>query len=162
MKVTEIDMGWNAIVKELKKLDNKSIEVGIFEDAGEYTKSGKSISVASVANIQEHGATLKRKDKVIGSIPPRPFMKPSLEGVNLQRLMNLQKTLIGQLESKTPLSFSKVLKEVGETQQKLIQWIILRKSSPSNADSTIRQKGFDDPLMWSGRMQKSVKWKRKK
>jgi len=162
MKVTEIDMGWNAIVKELKKLDNKSIEVGIFEDAGEYTKGKTPISVAAVANIQEHGATLKRKDKVIGSIPPRPFMKPSLEGVNLQRLMQLQKTLIGQLESKTPLSFSKVLKEVGENQKKLIQWIILRKSSPANKESTVRQKGFNDPLIHTYKLHDNIKWKRKK
>lgn len=149
MKIVEIDLGWNAIVKELKKLDNTTIEVGVLETAPRY----KSANMASVAFWNEHGTK---------NIPPRPFLRPSLEGVNMQRLMQLQKTLIAQLESRTPLSFSKVLKEVGETQQKLIQWIILRKSSPSNADSTIRQKGFDDPLMWSGRMQKSVKWKRKK
>lgn len=162
MKVTEIDMGWNAIVKELKKLHNKSIEVGIFEDAGEYTKGKTPISVAAVANIQEHGATLKRNDKVIGSIPPRPFMKPSLEGVNLQRLMNLQRTLIGQLESKTPLSFSKVLKEVGEKQEKMIKKLIKDKDTPPNADSTIKKKGFDDPLIHTKKMLNSVKWKRKK
>lgn len=149
MKIVETDMGWNAIVKELKKLDNTTIEVGVLENAPKY----KSANMASVAFWNEHGTK---------HIPPRPFLRPSLEGVNMQRLMQLQKTLIAQLESRTPLSFSKVLKEVGENQKKLIQWIILRKSSPSNADSTIRQKGFDDPLMWTGRMQKSVKWKRKK
>ncbi len=162
MKIVETDMGWNAIVKELKKLHNKSIEVGIFEDAGEYTKSGKSISVASVANIQEYGATLKRNDKVIGSIPPRPFMRPSLEGGKLNDLMKLQEILIGQLESRTPLSYSKVLKQVGEKQEKVIKKLIEDKSTPPNATSTIKAKGFNDPLIHTKKMLESVKWKRKK
>ena len=162
MKVTEIDMGWNAIVKELKKLDNKSIEVGIFEDAGEYTKGKTPISVAAVANIQEYGATLKRNDKVIGNIPPRPFMRPSLEGAKLNELMKLQETLISQLESKTPLSFSKVLKQVGEKQEKVIKKLIEDKSTPPNATSTIKAKGFNDPLIHTKKMLNAVKWKRKK
>lgn len=149
MKITEIDLGWNAIVKELKKLDNTTIEVGVLENAPKY----KSANMASVAFWNEHGTK---------NIPPRPFLRPSLEGVNMQRLMQLQKTLIAQLESRTPLSFSKVLKEVGENQKKLIQWIILRKSSPANKESTVRQKGFNDPLIHTYKLHDNIKWKRKK
>lgn len=137
MKITEIDMGWNAIVKELKKLDNTIIEVGVLENAPKY----KSANMASVAFWNEHGTK---------HIPPAPVHAPSLEGKHLINLIKKEKELIDKLESKNGISADKVANETGKYQAKEVKQMIIDIKEPHNKDTTIKRKGKDDRLVDKG------------
>lgn len=154
MKVVEIDLGLKHIVKELNKLNNKSLEVGVLEGAGSYsytTKKGKTteVLIAQVYYWQEFGTS---------TIPVRATLQPSLEGLHLEQLLKQQKiSIIGMYDG---ASYKEVIKASGEYQKKKIKKLIEIKSNPPNATSTIKKKGFNDPLIWTGKLMNSINWKK--
>lgn len=149
MKIVETDMGWNAIVKELKKLNNTIIEVGVLENAPRY----KNTNMASVAFWNEHGTK---------HIPPAPVHAPSLEGKNLNELIKKEKELIDKLESKNGISADKVADETGKYQAKKVKQMIIDIKEPSNAPSTIKRKGKDDRLIDKGMYRDNITHRVKK
>lgn len=149
MKVIEIDLGLNNIIKELKKLDKKVVEVGVLENAPRY----KNTNMASVAFWNEHGTK---------HIPPAPVHAPSLEGKNLNDLLDKEKELIDQLESRNGITANKVLNETGKYQAKKVKKMIIDIKEPSNAPSTIQRKGKDDRLVDKGMYRDNIKHRVKK
>lgn len=150
MKVTEIDMGLNAIVRNVMSAVNSKLEVGILEGNPSYshtTKKGETytVNLASIGLFNEKGTKPKKYPK--RAIPPRSFLRVSLEGRNLRELTTLLKELVEKVHSKPSLKFDKVLDGTGKFQKKTIKRIIKDKHSPKNADWTIKDKGFDDPLI---------------
>lgn len=75
-------------------------------------------------------------------IPERPFMRTSFdESIDLFMQFN-------PFEDNTQHISSSY---IGKVQETIEQW-----STPENAESTIKQKGFNDPLVNTGRLKESI------
>lgn len=127
------------IYKELKK-QNAKIEVGFFE--GEKYPNGKS--VAEVAAFNEFGG---------GKVPPRPFMRTCVE-----RRKNIWKKLVRDELAKNE-DARVTLALLGNRMVEDLKDYIKIWTYPPNAPSTIAKKGFNDPLVETGRMMNSVDWR---
>lgn len=127
------------IYKQLKKQNGK-IEVGFFE--GEKYPDGKS--VAEVAAFNEFGG---------GHTPPRPFMRTLVQNHRKIWRKILQDELPKEDDAHTALA---TLAEymVDDLKDYIKIW-----TYPPNAPSTIAKKGFNDPLVDTGRMMDSVDWR---
>ena len=127
------------IYKQLKKQNGK-IEVGFFE--GEKYPDGKS--VAEVAAFNEFGG---------GHTPPRPFMRTLVQNHRKIWRNILQDELPKEDNAHTALA---TLAEymVDDLKDYIKIW-----TYPPNAPSTIAKKGFNDPLVDTGRMMNSVDWR---
>ena len=127
------------IYKELKKQHAK-IEVGFLE--GEKYPDGKS--VAEVAAFNEFGG---------GHTPPRPFMRTCCE-----RRRNKWRKVIKDNLAKNP-DVRTTMAELAQVMVEDLKDYIKIWTYPPNAPSTIARKGFNDPLVDTGRMMNSVDWR---
>lgn len=127
--------------------DNKSkLSVGFFK--GQMRKSGnKDIPQAQIAYWNEFGT----ED---GKIPPRPFMRLSIEKNNKNWLNFTKKGLL-----KNNLEIKKTINQLGLLMVGDIQKEITDLKTPPNAESTIRKKGSSNPLIDTGLMRNSIKHK---
>jgi len=134
-------------VRVLRKKYNTSqlrdgiVRVGWFE--GMRYEDG--VPVAQVARWNEYGA---------GRVPARPFMRPVLHGQKQTILENLKFQY--QKAIRNNQNTVKVLNLIGEDVKYRIQWQIMATTTPPNAPSTIRAKGFNKPLYDTGFMFNSV------
>ena len=126
------------IAREVKS--SASVEVGFFPDAT-YPDGTK---VAMVAAIQEFGAPSK-------SIPPRPFFRSAIR----EHAHEWGGQLAGMLR-RTEYDVAASLEAVGMVIQGQVQLSIRDTDAPPNAASTIKRKGFNDPLIDTGQMLNSV------
>lgn len=127
------------IYKELKKQHGK-IEVGFFE--GEKYPDGTP--VAAVAARNEFGG---------GKVPPRPFMRTCIE-----KRKRLWRKIVQDNLAKNP-DIRTTLAELADQMVLDLQDFIRIWTNPPNAPSTIAKKGFNDPLVDTGRMMNSVDWR---
>lgn len=132
------------IHKRLKQLEeqlkqNKVLEVGFMSEA----TYPDGTSVAEVAYKNEFGETLH-------NVPPRPFFRQTIAAKKKDWSHNVGVGLSKGLSIKDTLSL------VGESAVGDIQETIKEFSDPPNARYTIEKKGFNDPLIDTGHMWKSV------
>lgn len=143
------------IEKHLADLSKKEIVAGFFEESKYPNNSSrhKGVSVAQVAKWQNDGTIGGN-----GNIPPRPFMDLAALEIkdNKQFKTLLEKPVIKALRkvSSTP---SKL--KIADLMKEIIQLQILDFDDPENAVKTVELKGFNDPLIETGRMYDSVKGK---
>lgn len=146
--------GLDRILKRLEVLQSKEVRWGFFEES-RYTKANDRLPVAEVAKRQEEGMSEYR-------VPSRPFFTTNVlriksigDPVNVKVYIRLKGLVTDYM-----LGFrSKSFKPLQEALQQSLQLEILDWSSPPNAKSTIERKGFDDPLIHTGKMYDSVKAK---
>lgn len=123
-----------------------NIKVGVFSKGGSYSNDGgEPLSSADVALINEMGS---------GNIPARPFISDSFyESEDIVEPM-----LEGFLFEKNTKSLSR---DIGKILKQMMQQRIIESSShyQANAPTTIERKGFDHPLVETGRMLGDVNFK---
>lgn len=127
------------IYKQLKK-QHGEIKVGFFE--GEKYPDGKG--VAEVAAFNEFGG---------GHTPPRPFMRTLVQ--NHRKIW--RKILANELAKNEDARIS--LAELAQYMVDDLKDYIKIWTYPPNAPATVAKKGFNDPLVDTGRMMNSVDWK---
>ncbi|OUI90788.1 hypothetical protein [Acetobacter persici] len=141
--------------------------------------------VASIAAVQEFGAVVQGRVGHPIVIPPRPFLRQTIArcrnawvrqladalraslrtragtssggaGATQSSSENLQnfKTLLKTLTARA--STSQALTALGHSMQADITDTIRQTHTPPNAPSTVRHKGFDNPLVETGTLQNSV------
>ena len=148
------------LFEELNKLAGLQVQVGFTVDKKGYDENHSSVdaadypdgpSVAEIAAWNEFGT--KNAD---GSqrIPPRPFMRQSVEKYESQ----IQKMVALQLEAmaKGEATADQAMRNIGALQVGLIQHEIRDGGFTPNAESTIKQKGSAQPLIDEGHMRQSV------
>lgn len=146
--------GLEKMLKRLQALETKEVQWGFFPES-RYTKANDRLPVAEVARRQEQGAPEYR-------IPPRPFFSSQVlrihaigDPVNVKFTVRLKGLVTDYM-----LGFrTKSFQPLREVLQQSLQQEILDWSSPPNAQKTIDNKGFDDPLIHTGKMYDSVKAK---
>jgi len=105
----------------------------------------KAIPVARVAMVQEYGDGWK--------IPPRPFMRNTVGRARRQWRKLVQDRL------PVIMNMKKTAEELGIKMVEDVRKTILDFTTPPNAPSTVARKGFNKPLIDSGQMLNSVKWR---
>lgn len=152
--VEDIDKGWDNIQRELSKLKDSYVLIGIQEGTvtkeevkGDRLKKGGQ-SMVDIAVANEFGTKI---------IPARPFMSTSYDEnkalINKAIITEYRKVQDGKLNGK------KALTRVGLLVVRLIQQKINQIKTPPNAPSTIQRKGSSNPLIDFGQMINSVREK---
>lgn len=147
---------WEKIKKRLLTSSQNQLDVGFFQE-DQYGSENNNLQVAAVAAWNEFGDSRWNVN-----IPPRPFMRNGLGGY--MDSVEFKKILAGELK----LMFNgkrrpnAIYDSMGRLLTNKLQEIILEWSSPPNAPSTIESKGFNDPLIDTGLMHDSVKYKIRK
>ena len=139
---------------ELQKLAKLEVQAGFTIDKSGYGESDNSVSaedypegptVAEVAAWNEFGTE---------HIPPRPFMRQSVDKYESQIKTMCSEQLKAIAEGSA--TADEALRAIGALQVGLIQHEIGFGGFVKNADSTIRQKDSSQPLIDEGRMRQSV------
>lgn len=150
IKITVDTSGWDKIKKNLLQANRESLNVGFFPDS-RYGPENDNLPVATVAMWQEEGDTVK--------YPPRPFIRMGF----LPRLKTPEYIPIFQQAIKSVLdgqsSFKQAYTRLGPTLVKGLQNEIIAWDTPPNSPQTIAEKGFNDPLINTGKMLESVDFK---
>lgn len=148
IKITINNSPWEKIRKELIKADNSHLSVGWFPSA-QYGSENENLSVATVAHWMEEGIPSK-------GVPPRPFLRqgflPRLRTAEYQKVFEsvLRSVLSGRNTFKAALTY------VGKGMVRGIQNEIVSWDSPPNSPLTVELKGFNNPLIDTGKMLESV------
>lgn len=117
----------------------KAVEAGYL---GGTTEDGRSLPM--IAAIQEYGTTQAGKNHSV-TIPPHPFMRTTAA----EKQNVWCKSLAQSLEN-NDCNAQKALAEVGEIMVGDIEMAVRDWTDPPNAPSTIKKKGFNDPLVDEG------------
>ena len=149
--VVDIDLGYNAIMKEIEELSRASLLVGIQEQAKtkSQTKRGRTqkagLSVAEYAAKNEFGTN---------EIPQRSFMRTAFDE-NINTIENAAAIQYGKIiDGDVPLAQGLGL--VGQVIVGLVQKKIRAIVFPPNSPATIAMKGSSKPLIDFGQMINSV------
>ena len=144
---------FKTIEKSLNVLEKTEVSSGFFKES-KYPLNHKSKGrpVAMIAVWNNDGTP---------TIPPRPFMDKAALNMpdNKEFMKALEDTAVKALKGKGSNPEKLVL---GSVMTEIIKNEILSTSKPSNKQSTIAAKGFDDPLIETGLMYDSVKHKLRK
>ena len=126
--------------RELKKMTDMEIQVGFQGDQ----KYEDGTSIAQVAAVNEFGAS---------DIPERPFMRQSFENHEgeLQAACDTAQRLVS-----SGGSAEQALQQIGVVAKGLVQDEIVNGGFAPNAESTIKKKGSEQPLIDTGTMRQSV------
>jgi hypothetical protein len=137
----------------------KYIKVG-FPDGGKVGRATQEGSghrkmttiseIATNAAIQEYGS---RNEK----IPARPFIQAALNK-NKDEIIKLMFELDKKVLSKE-ITVEDSLKVLGEALTSMIKQYIILLTEPANKPRTIKNKGFDKPLMDTNQMLDTVQFK---
>lgn len=123
-------------------LYRKVLKSGAFSKGGQFVKASKS-NFSTTHQVPAHSVT----------IPSRPFFRNALKSVQPKIGPVIQAMFVG---SETPPKKEKILKSVGTLIQQEIQESIRTLMTPPNAASTVARKGFNNPLIETGHMLRSV------
>jgi len=124
------------IYKALKK-QSATLKVGFWDDT---YSDGKS--VAGIATFNEYGG---------GHTPPRPFMRNCVKR-NRKKWRNVVQDILP-----VNLNIKKTFQTLGEDMVEDLRMEIYRTNTPPNAPSTIKRKGFNKPLIDTGKMVNSIR-----
>ena len=128
---------------EIEKLKEQQVFVGF--QAGQVADD-RGVDMAQIAMFNELGTS---------TAPSRPFLRMSVD----ENEDKINTTCGRELESlKSGGTAETILRRVGALGVRLVQEKIGSGSFEPNAESTIRKKGSDKPLIDTGRMRQSVKY----
>ncbi len=149
LKVTCDTKKLDALIKRVAKVDGTEIEIGFFPE-DRYGPENNNLPVAQVAYFNEFGTSLN---------PTRPFMAQTFEDRNNQfHIAREFKKLAVDLLS-NGRGTRRLLKQVGQMVKEMMQ-VSIDDYPGSNSQATIDRKGGrNDPLLDTGKMLESVKFK---
>ena len=145
-RVTDEDLGWAAILRELDKAKSASVHVGIMEGEAERGDDSEIDNVA-LGIIHEYGR---------GNNPERSFMRSTFDE-DRRGLIRLKERLWSQV-LRGRLTTSQALELMGQEHQEAVQAKIVALQYPPLAPSTLRQRKFggDNPLVDTSDFYRSI------
>lgn len=145
VSIKDIDQGWGRINREIRRLNNSYVKVGVLSDAGGYEVGGANL--ASVATWNEFGTS---------KIPARPFMKQAFDN-NKSQIDSMKDSSFGEVLKGTS-SVEKALNKIGVFFKAKVQESIVKGGFSPNALFTISRKGSSKPLIDTGRLRQSINY----
>jgi len=138
--------GIAGLIKRTKELDT-AILVGVLKSAGNYSGSGNP-HVAQVAKWNAEGTP---------TIPKRHFLQKFLKDGREKYKKAMGALYRNRLRGR--VDRGKAYRNIGALTVKDMKRIILDWRIPKNAASTVKKKGFDDPLIHTKRLVNSIDWR---
>lgn len=145
VRVEDRDLGFNRIMSDLRDVGKSELVVGVLDGEPPYPDG---TSVSDVAFMNEFGT-----DEVVD----RPFIRPAFDDNALKWRKQLQRAF--SLRITKPNTAKAVLHELGKDIRAAIKKNIVDKKDPPNSPETIAIKGFDDPLIDTRRLLRSIKFR---
>ena len=136
-RVTVRDIGWSKVLADSAKLSGYMIEVGLFADAG----SHDGTPLAQIGFWQEFGTR---------DIPARPWLSGGAEFT--ERAAMRQITSIARRIGKLPSDPKMLLDPLANAIAEGVRSFAINHAWTPNAESTVRRKGFNWPLVQTGAM----------
>lgn len=136
------------VMRQVAELHKRYASAGIHEDAGIHNRD---YTVADVGAINENGGT----NSLGITVPPRPWMSDvafSQQSSVASVMRDVAYEVVGG-ESDAKSGLQQIADDYA---QRLVDSVV-RWTSPPNAPATIEKKGFDDPLIETGRLRDSLK-----
>lgn len=141
MTNTELrDRGWGRFKRNLQDLKGQTLVVGVLDEDSE---------LAQIALWLEFGTD-------DGRIPERPAHRMTFE--KLRPELKIKYAELVKLVSEGKISPKQGIARIGAWYAGKLRWEIIRYNAVPNAESTVRQKGFDDPLMDTGEYVNNINW----
>lgn len=147
---------WQRIKRVMLASENLESRTGWFEGQN-YGPENNYLPIAQVADWNESGTTGGQKNG--RGIPSRPFIRTLFKGLKrnfaFQGMMrkNLKAVLDGQM------TWNSFYGHSGRFIKQRLKDTIKKWTLPRNAPATIANKGFNDPLVETGTMWKSIRTK---
>lgn len=145
--------GLDNLIKELKE-DKYKVKVGVLGGQQESEEGEEKVNLAYIGMIQEFGS-------VKNKIPKRSFIREPLQK-HLKKQVEKQKERIKNLLFKDPknkIDIKKAYELLGVIAERIIKISFRTKNDRQwapNAPATIKIKKVDNPLIWTGRLSKSI------
>lgn len=139
----------SSLIKRTTEIDNTEVEIGFWEDR--YGPENDNLSVAQVAAYNNFGTSFN---------PTRPFMDDTFEDIMYQAYMarGVKNVFISVLTNGR--GTQRLLRELGERIKGMMQLTILEyAANGGNSQKTIEKKGRDSPLIDTGKMLESVRFR---
>lgn len=149
VKFESKDMGKAKIERELRAARKLVALVGIPSDAKRH-EDNPNIGLAEIAFIMEKGST-------VNNIPPRPFMQQT-RTMNEKKVADLSKKYLSAI-STGKMSAMDAIKKLGAFYEGAMKRIFLTGSFVGNAESTKKRKKSSKPLIDTGLLRQSIKYK---
>lgn len=145
MDVIDKDLGFAEIINSMKSLSGKTIKVGIQGD--ETAKYENGVGVIDVAIFNEYGT-----DK----IPSRPFIRQCFELHSKEAFARLEKVVsfIGKGGD-----VDVALGNIGQWYEQRMKHVLTTYPWEKNSVATIRKKGSSKPLIDTGQLRNSIRYK---
>lgn len=143
------DLGKAKIERELKSARKLVALVGIPSDAKRHDDN-PNIGLAEIAFIMEKGSA-------VNNIPARPFMQQTRQR-NEKRMMGLSKKLLKAISNGSTTAMD-AIKKLGGTYEGAMKRIFIEGSFAPNAPATVRRKKSNRPLIDTGLLRQSTKYK---
>lgn len=141
--------GLQSLIKRVAAIDGVVLESGFFEE-DKYGPENDNLQVAEVAWLQERGAGMQ--------VPSRPFMETSFNEIQARAYAQGMVKVFDDVLNQGRLT-QRLISELGNLVVDTIQITIEDWSSPPNSKRWADFKGFNDPLVYTGKMKSSVKFK---
>lgn len=149
VKFDSRDLGKAKIESELKKADRLVALVGIPSDSD--PEKDSDIPLATIAYVNEKGS-------IVNNIPPRPFMKQTKEKAESGSFQKFMRKLLKGLSSGT-ITAEKAIKRLGADYEGRMKDIFIHGTFVENAEITKRRKKSSRPLIDTGHLRQSIKYK---
>lgn len=143
------DLGKAKIERELKTARKLVALVGIPSDAKRH-EDNPNIGLAEIAFIMEKGS-------VVNNIPARPFMQQTRQR-NEKRMMGLSKKLLKAISNGSTTAMD-AIKKLGASYEGAMKRIFIEGAFAPNAPATVRRKKSTRPLIDTGLLRQSIKFK---
>lgn len=140
---------WDAMKKNVIQPNPDELKIGFWPESV-YGPDNDNLPVAQVAQWNEEGTTTN---------PPRPFMRVGLRSqlATSEYQAKFRQSVQRIVEGKT--TFKQEYTLFGKELSFELQDVISKWSTPPNSPDTVDAKGSNDPLVWTGTMLESVKYK---
>ena len=140
VRISDRDLGMKKIFREIRKIDNKSVKAGVLKNAG---KEPNGTSLVDVAVYNEFGTS---------HIPSRPFIRIASDK-NKSFWTDESEKIIDDIVDGGTANFNSLGKTmVNDIKDVMGDTTLLE----SNAPSTIRRKGRNEPLIDKGKLKSSI------
>lgn len=149
VKFESKDLGKAKIERELRAARKLVALVGIPSDAKRH-EDDPNIGLAEIAFIMEKGST-------VNNIPPRPFMQQT-RIMNEKKVAGLSKKYLSAI-STGKMSAMDAIKKLGASYEDAMKKIFISGTFAPNAPSTARRKKSSRPLIDTGLLRQSIKYK---
>lgn len=144
------DKNFKRYKQNLILLNSKKIGVGLFVDISPF--------IIMKALVNEFGATremvTKKGKKILIEIPSRPFAQITFYK-NYRKVAKDFAVLVKNA-SNPSVNFMRELSLIASTQKKAMQKTVKDFKTPPNSFYTIKLKGFDNPLIFTGQMKGAI------